>query len=104
MNRIFTHGRIGIMIAALAAFSAPLLTPTPAAAWWHHGWAPGWRGGYGWHAGYGWHPGWGYGWRGCCWGPHVVIGVAPPLVAPPLVAPPPVVAGRVWVGGHWSGP
>jgi hypothetical protein len=87
MHKMFTRVRIGIVAAALAAFSAPLLTPTPAAAWEHHG-------GWGWHGGYGWHRGWGYGWHpGCCWGPGVVVGVAPP-----------VVVGRVWVPPHWNGP
>ena len=88
MNRILARARFGIVAAVLAASAVPLLTPTPAAAWWRRGW------------GYGWHPGWGYGWRrGCCWGPGVVVG-APPVV----YAPPPVVVGRVWIRPHWNGP
>lgn len=82
-----TPTKLRLFAASLAAFSLPLLNPTPAAAWWYHR-DPGW------HAGYGWRPG-------------VVVGVAPPIVAvpPPVVyAPPPVFAGRVWIRPHWSGP
>jgi hypothetical protein len=75
--------RIAICAAAIAAFSVTALKPTPAEAWWAH---------------WGWHAGWGYGWRGgCCWGPRVAVGVAPPVVVvrPPVVyARPPV---GVWV-------
>ena len=49
-----TPTKLRLLAAALAALSLPLLTPTPAAAWWYHR-DPGW------HAGYGWRPGWGYG-------------------------------------------
>jgi hypothetical protein len=90
MQKFVSRLRIGIVAAAVAAFALPMLAPTPAAAWGYH------RGGYRWHAGYGWHRGWGYGWhRGCCWGPGVVVGVAPPVV---------VVPGPVWIRPHWNGP
>ncbi len=82
-----TPTKIRLLAVMLAMFSVPLLTPTPAAAWWYRG-DPGWR------AHYGWRPG-------------VVVGVAPPIVAvpPPVVyAPRPVVVGRVWIPPHWSGP
>ena len=78
----------------VATFSVTMLTPTPASAWWSR---PGW----------GWHPGWSHGWRGCCWGPRLAIGIGPPVVAvsPPVVyAPPLVVPGRAWVPAHWYGP
>jgi len=90
MRNIQSFARRLAVAAVLCAFAAPLLAPTPAAAWWQRGW--------GWHAGWGWHPGWGY-WHGCCWGPRVVIGVAPQIIA----VPPPVVVGRVWVPGYWAG-
>lgn len=87
MQKISSCLRTVLCAAVLATFSSVALMPTPAsAAWYHHGW--------------GWHPGWHYGWHGCCWGPHVVVGVVPPVV----YAPPPVVVGRVWVPPHWNGP
>ncbi len=94
MRNIFSRTRIVLGAAAIAAFSMTLLTPKPAAAWWNH-------------------PGWHHGWRGCCWGPRVVVGVppvvigVPPVVVggPPVVyAPPPVYPGRVWIRPHWNGP
>lgn len=82
MQRMFARGRVWVVAAALAAFAVPLLSPTPAAAWWvHHGW--------------GWHPGWGYHWRGCCWRPGVIVGVAPPVVLVPR---------QPWGPGYWHGP
>ncbi|WP_146101765.1 YXWGXW repeat-containing protein [Rhodopila globiformis] len=75
-------GRMLFAVTLLAAVTIPLLIPQPAAAWWVRG--------------------------GCCWRPHVVVGVAPPVVAvpPPVVyGPPPVVVARpVWIPGHWRGP
>jgi hypothetical protein len=94
MQKSFSRVRVAIGAAAIAAFSMTTLMPTPASARWYQ---PGW----------GWHPGWHYGWRGCCWGPRVVVGIAPPVVAvaPPVVyAPPPVGPGRVWIPPHWDGP
>jgi hypothetical protein len=94
MQKIFCRVRVAICATAIAAFSMTMLTPTPASARWYH---PGW----------GWHPGWHYGWHGCCWGPRVVVGIAPSVVtvAPPVVyAPPLVAAGRVWIPPHWNGP
>jgi hypothetical protein len=94
MQKVFSRLRVAMCAAAIAAFSVTMLTPTPASAWWYH-------------RGWGWHPGWHYGWRGCCWGPPVVVGVVPPVViAPPPVVygPPPVVARRVWIPPHWNGP
>jgi hypothetical protein len=91
MQKVFSRVRVAICAVAIAAFSLTMLMPTPASARWYH---PGW----------GWHPGWHYGWRGCCWGPRFVVGVAPPVVAvgPPVVyAPPP---GRVWIPAQWNGP
>ncbi len=96
MRNILARVRFGMAAAALAAFSAPLLIPAPAAAGWY---GPGW--------GYGWH-------RGCCWGPRVAA--VPPAVvyAPPpaVVYSPTPVAGRgwirppgrgpYWVPGHWG--
>ena len=92
MKTMLSRARIGLVAAAMVAFAIPALTPSPAAAWWYHR-------GWGWHTGgYGWHPGW-YGWhRGCCWGPGVVVGVAPPVVA----ALP--VFQRAWIPAHWNGP
>jgi hypothetical protein len=92
MRKISSRMRIAIGAAAIAAFSVTTLMPSPASARWYH---PGW----------GWHGGWHYGWRGCCWGPGVVVGIAPPVVvgvAPPVVAiappvtyaPPPVYPGQ----------
>jgi len=98
MRNISSRVRNAICAATIAAFSATLLMPTPAAAW---GSRPGW----GWHPG--WYAGWHYGWRGCCWGPRIAVGIAPPVVAvsPPVVyAPVPVAPGRVWVRAHWDGP
>ena len=101
MRGIFGRGRLWVIAAALVAFSVPLVSPTPAAAWWYH---RGWGG----HPGWGWHPGWGFGWgRGCCWGPRAFIGVPPPVfyAPPPVVfAPPPVVFGPAWVPGYWNRP
>ena len=87
MRNFFSRTRVVLGAAAIAAFSMTLLTPKPAAAWWDH-------------------PGWHYGWRGCCWGPRVVVGVVPSVVAvpPPAVyAPPPIGPGRVWIPPHWNG-
>ena len=68
--------RVGLIAAALVGFAIPMLTPTPAAAWWARGWRhPGWHAG--WHPGWGWRPGWGYG---------------------------PVIVHRVWIPPHWQGP
>jgi len=92
MRNIFSRTRVVLGAAVIAAFSMTMLTPKPAAAWWGHP---------------GWHPGWHYGWRGCCWGPRIVVSVAPPVVAvaPPVVyAPLPVGPGRVWIPAHWNGP
>jgi hypothetical protein len=90
MQKISCRVRLTICAAAIAAFSVTTLIPTPASAWWYN-------------RGWGWH----YGWRGCCWGPPVVLGIVPPVVAvaPPVVyAPPPIIPGRVWVRPHWNGP
>ena len=103
MTKLFTRARVGIVAAAVLAFSIPLLTPKPAEAWWYRG-GPGWHAGWG--PGYGWHGGWraGYygGWRGGYYGPGVVVGVPGPIV----IAPPPVYAygPRPWVRAHWAGP
>ncbi len=85
MQGTMSRGRLVVMTAVLTAFSASVLAPTPAAAWWRHGW--GWHHGWGypgWHPGWRWHAGWG-------WGPPVV-GVAPRVVVvpPPVVYAPPV--------------
>ena len=88
MRHIFSRMRVVLGAAAIAAFSMTLLTPKPAAAWWDH-------------------PGWHYGWRGCCWGPRLFVGVAPPVVvvSPPVIyAPAQVGPGRVWIRAHWNGP
>lgn len=86
-----SRGRIGLVAAALAAFAMPALAPTPAAAWWHHGWGrhPGWH--PAWRAGWGYRPGWGYH-PACCWGP------------PPVAWPGPRLAGPAWIPAHWNGP
>ena len=88
MRKPLPRVRFGIVVAALAAFSVPLLTPAPASAGWY---GPGW--------GNGWH-------RGCCWRPRVAA--VPPAVVyaspPPVVYAPPPVAGRVWIRPHWNGP
>jgi len=87
MRKISSRARVAIGAAAIAAFSATTLMPSPASARWYH---PGW----------GWHAGWHHGWRGCCWGPGVVVGVAPPVVAvsPPVIyAAPPVAPGPVGI-------
>jgi len=89
MRKIVSRLRAAIGAAAIVAFSVTMATPTPALAWWGH---PGW----------GWHAGWHYHWHGCCWGPRVVVGVAPPVAAaPPAVvyAPPPVPSH--WNGAYW---
>jgi len=94
MQRVSARARAAICAAAIAAFSATVLIPTPASAWWYH-------------RAWGWHPREHYSWRGCCWGPRFVFGVIPPVVAvpPPVVyGPPPVVARRVWIRPHWNGP
>ncbi|WP_428376987.1 hypothetical protein [Lichenicoccus sp.] len=92
MRTLFRRPQLGVAAVIIAASTACLSIPTPAAAWgWHHAWHPGW----GWHRGYGWAP------RG------VVVGMAPPVVVarPPVVyAPPAVVAGPVWIRPHWNGP
>jgi hypothetical protein len=89
MRQVLTRCRIDLIVAAVAAFSAPLLAPTPAAAWWYHrgyGWNPGWRVG-GWR-----RPGWGYG------------RPAPSSVwLPRSSTHPPVVVHGVWVPGYWHG-
>jgi hypothetical protein len=85
MRKISSRMRIAIGAAAIAAFSLTTLVPTPASARWYPGW--------------GWHGGWHYGWRGCCWGPGIVVGIAPPVVAvaPPVVyAAPPVAPPPGW--------
>ena len=80
--------RFSMAVAVLAALAIPMLTPTPAAAWWA-------RPGYGWHHGYAWrgnwHPGWGYGWRG----PGVVVAGRPAFWVRPHWE------GPYWVPGHW---
>lgn len=81
--------RLCAAAAAVAALSLPVLTPTPASAWWHHG--PGWRGG--------WHAGWGPG-SGCCWRRPIVVGVPAPFI----YGPPRRVVGRVWIPPYWHGP
>ncbi len=92
--RLLKRLALGGLLAASVA--VPLLTPTPAEAWWRGGW--GWHAGWGWgwHPGYAWRPGWG--WRG-----GVVVGVPPVVVAPaaPYYAPPPY----RWIPGHraWNG-
>jgi len=93
MRNISSRVRVAIYAAMIAAFSVSMLTPTPALAWWDR---PGW----------GWHHGWHHGWRGCCWGPRVIVGIAPPVIAvsPPVVyAPLPVRPGRVWIRAPWDG-
>jgi hypothetical protein len=102
MVKIFSRARVAIGAAAIAAFSMTVSLPTPASAGWYR---PGW----GWHAGWhpGWRYGWHYGWRGCCWGPRVVVGVAPPVVAvpPPVVyGPGPVAPGPAWAPPYQNGP
>ena len=69
------------------ALSAPLLTASPAQAYWHGGWGVhvggGWHGGYGYRPGWGYHPGWGGGYRpgwGYGWRGGVYVGIPP--VAP----------------------
>ena len=94
MRTIASRVRAALCAAAVAGFSVTMLTPTPAAARWYQ---PGW----------GRHPGWHYGWRGCCWGPRVVVGIAPPVAAvAPSAAYGPLPAGpvRVWIPPHWNGP
>ena len=87
--------------ALCAAVALPVLTPSPAEAWW----------GPGWHAGWGWRGG-------------VAIGLPPVVVGAPVYAPPPAyypyapayayappywrwvpayrAANGVFVGGHWE--
>ena len=88
MHKVRSGWRLGwpaLMLVAVVA--TPILTATPAQAWWRH---PGWRHwgpGPVWHGYYGpgWRAGWGYGPR--FWGPRVVV-------PPPIVISPPYVVVR----------
>jgi hypothetical protein len=98
MRNIFSPMRVAIGAAAIVAFAVTMSLPTPASAGWY-------RSGWGWHPG--WHHGWHYGWRGCCWGPRVVVGLAPPVVAVPapvVYGPRPVAPGQVWIPPYPNGP
>ena len=83
LENLATNLRGRVAAVALAAGCLAALTPTPAAAWWHHGW--------------GWHHGWYHGWHGCCWGPgpRIVVG-----------GPGPWIPGHwragYWIPGHWG--
>ena len=84
--------RIGVIAAAVIAFSTPMLAASPAKADWdHRGWG-GWHGG--WHRGYyaGGPRFYGPGY----YGPRIVVAGPPVYYAPPV--------GPVWIRPHWNGP
>jgi hypothetical protein len=82
--------RAAVIAGIAGALLLPLLTASPAHAWWV-------RGGYGYGYGYGWRP---------YWRPPALV-VAPPVVvapAPVYAVPPPVVVVRpYWARGYWRG-
>lgn len=85
MRTCLKKGRLfRAFVIGAAILAGPVLTASPAEAWWRH---PGWAGGPVWYRPYGprWHARWAY--RPCCWRPRFI---ARPLV----VFPPPYVVVR----------
>ena len=80
MTRSGRRARLGVMVAAVAAFALPALMPQPAAAYWvrRH-----------WYV------------HRCCYGPPVVLVPAPVVVVRRPVWVLPHWDGPYYVPGHW---